>query len=42
VQIGFGFINDWIVLIPLRLVLGFFEAGYFPGKFTGSEVDQDE
>ncbi|KAM0723439.1 hypothetical protein Q7P37_000425 [Cladosporium fusiforme] len=30
-QIGFGFINDWVVLIPVRLLLGLFEAGYFPG-----------
>ena len=30
-EIGFGFIQDWTVLIPLRLLLGFFEAGYFPG-----------
>jgi hypothetical protein len=38
VQIGFGFVNDWIALIPLRLVLGFFEAGYFPGKFDVGQV----
>jgi hypothetical protein len=38
-QIGFGFVNDWIALIPLRLVLGFFEAGYFPGKFDVVQVD---
>ena len=30
-QIGFGFVQDWYVLIPLRLLLGLFEAGYFPG-----------
>lgn len=24
---GFGFVQDWIVLIPLRLLLGLFEAG---------------
>ena len=38
-QIGFGFINDWVVLIPLRLVLGFFEAGYFPGEPTSRPPD---
>merc|ERR1711881_237191 len=31
VMIGFGFVQDWWVLIPLRLLLGLFEAGYFPG-----------
>lgn len=31
VMIGMGFVNNWVHLIPLRLVLGFFEAGYFPG-----------
>ncbi|KAG9251905.1 major facilitator superfamily domain-containing protein [Emericellopsis atlantica] len=31
VMVGFGFVNDWVVLIPLRLLLGLFEAGYFPG-----------
>lgn len=31
VMIGFGFIQNWVVLIPLRLLLGLFEAGYFPG-----------
>ena len=30
-MVGFGFIQDWWVLIPLRLLLGLFEAGYFPG-----------
>ncbi|KIV91861.1 hypothetical protein PV10_06352 [Exophiala mesophila] len=33
VMIGFGFIQDWVVLIPLRLLLGLFEAGFFPGCF---------
>ncbi|RVX72343.1 hypothetical protein B0A52_04548 [Exophiala mesophila] len=31
VMVGFGFVQDWVVLIPLRLLLGLFEAGYFPG-----------
>ncbi|KAF2012737.1 MFS general substrate transporter [Aaosphaeria arxii CBS 175.79] len=31
VMIGFGFVNDWVTLIPLRLLLGLFEAGFFPG-----------
>lgn len=31
VMIGFGFVNTWTVMIGLRLVLGLFEAGFFPG-----------
>lgn len=31
VMIGFAFVQQWWVLIPLRLLLGLFEAGYFPG-----------
>ncbi|KAK5064297.1 hypothetical protein LTR84_000130 [Exophiala bonariae] len=31
VMIGFGFPSDWVVMIPLRLLLGIFEAGFFPG-----------
>lgn len=30
-MIGFGFTTKWTDLIPLRLVLGIFEAGFFPG-----------
>jgi len=30
-MIGFGFVKNWSQLIPLRLVLGVFEAGFFPG-----------
>jgi len=30
-MIGFGFVRTWIQLIPLRLILGIFEAGFFPG-----------
>lgn len=30
-QVGFGFVQNWVVLVPLRLLLGLFEAGYFPG-----------
>jgi sugar phosphate permease len=32
VMIGFGFVKEWHTLLPLRLVLGIFEAGFFPGK----------
>jgi hypothetical protein len=32
VMIGFGFVKEWHSLIPLRLLLGIFEAGFFPGK----------
>ena len=30
-MICFGFVKTWVDLIPLRLVLGVFEAGFFPG-----------
>ncbi|KAJ9624448.1 hypothetical protein H2203_005183 [Taxawa tesnikishii (nom. ined.)] len=30
-MIGMGFVKHWTQLIPLRLVLGIFEAGFFPG-----------
>lgn len=30
-QVGFSFVTEWWELVPLRLVLGVFEAGYFPG-----------
>jgi sugar phosphate permease len=32
VMIGFGFVKEWHTLIPLRLILGIFEAGFFPGE----------
>lgn len=31
-MICIGFIKTWLQMIPLRLVLGIFEAGFFPGK----------
>lgn len=33
VIIGFGFARNWPTLVPLRLILGVLEAGYFPGSF---------
>ena len=30
-MICFGFVREWTDLIPLRLILGIFEAGFFPG-----------
>ena len=27
-----GFVKTWLQMIPLRLVLGIFEAGFFPGE----------
>lgn len=30
-MVCFGFVKTWEQLIPLRLVLGIFEAGFFPG-----------
>jgi sugar phosphate permease len=32
VMIGFGFVKEWTTLLPLRVLLGIFEAGFFPGK----------
>ncbi|KZM21583.1 uncharacterized protein EKO05_0008037 [Ascochyta rabiei] len=32
VMIGFGFVKEWHTLIPLRLLLGIFEAGFFPSS----------
>ncbi|KAB8217704.1 major facilitator superfamily domain-containing protein [Aspergillus novoparasiticus] len=32
VMMGFGFIHNWTVLVGLRIVLGFLEAGLFPGS----------
>lgn len=31
VMIGFGFVTVWTQMIALRVVLGLFEAGFFPG-----------
>ncbi|GAB7366182.1 hypothetical protein MBLNU230_g7742t1 [Neophaeotheca triangularis] len=31
VMIGMGFLNNWTSLLALRLILGIFEAGFFPG-----------
>ncbi|TKA34117.1 hypothetical protein B0A50_00097 [Salinomyces thailandicus] len=31
VMVGFGLVNNWETLIGLRLILGIFEAGFFPG-----------
>jgi hypothetical protein len=36
VMIGFGFVKEWHTLLPLRLILGVFEAGFFPGKSNRS------
>lgn len=31
VMMCFGFVRNWTQLVPLRLLLGIFEAGFFPG-----------
>jgi hypothetical protein len=28
-----GFVKEWTDLVALRLILGVFEAGFFPGTF---------
>ena len=33
-MICFGFVKNWTDMIPLRLLLGVFEAGFFPGKLS--------
>ena len=30
-MIGMGFVRTWTQMVPLRIVLGIFEAGFFPG-----------
>ncbi|KAF2027210.1 MFS general substrate transporter [Setomelanomma holmii] len=32
VMMTFGFVKEWHTLLPLRLLLGIFEAGFFPGS----------
>ena len=32
--VGFGFVHQWWEMIPLRLVLGVLEAGFFPGMWN--------
>jgi MFS family permease len=31
-MIGMGFLKDWRLLVVCRAILGFFEAGFFPGS----------
>ena len=33
-MICFGFVKKWTDMIPLRLILGIFEAGFFPGTLN--------
>lgn len=37
-MISMAFVKDWFDLIPLRLILGVFEAGFFPGMLLSSFV----
>lgn len=30
-MLGMGFVKEWMSMVALRLVLGIFEAGFFPG-----------
>lgn len=39
--IGFGFVHQWWEMIPLRLVLGVLEAGFFPGMSISWGFDLD-
>lgn len=38
VMIGFAFVKEWTTMLPLRLLLGIFEAGFFPGLFLFSTL----
>jgi MFS family permease len=31
VLVGFGFVHDWRAMVGLRVIVGVFEAGFFPG-----------
>jgi hypothetical protein len=31
-QIGMGFVKGWHSMVALRIILGIFEAGFFPGS----------
>ncbi|KAH8662407.1 major facilitator superfamily protein [Xylariales sp. PMI_506] len=33
VMIGFGFVKSWVSIIPLRAIIGAFEAGCFPSQY---------
>ena len=33
-MICFGFLTSWTQMVGLRIVLGIFEAGFFPGKLV--------
>lgn len=35
-MIAFGFVRKWTDMIALRLILGIFEAGFFPGMTSAS------
>lgn len=37
-MICFGFVKSWTDLIGLRLVLGIFEAGFFPGQYACTDL----
>jgi len=37
-MIVFGFIKNWTDLVYLRLILGIFEAGFFPGRYPMHKI----
>jgi len=40
-MMGMGFVKTWTQMIPLRIVLGIFEAGFFPGRSCLSKVSEE-
>lgn len=40
VMIGMGFTHNWAALAACRVILGLFEAGFFPVRFDVDEVSK--
>lgn len=41
-MICFGFLQTWTQMVGLRIVLGVFEAGFFPGKQSHATIHDDD
>ena len=39
--IGMGFVENWSTLAGLRVILGLFEAGFFPGEFQSRRMSSN-
>lgn len=40
-MIGMGFVENWTTLAGLRIVLGLFEAGFFPGATPNTPIQEE-